>query len=150
MCHLRCRLSGCVGIETSRKHRFVHNRSRMQCFVNGYEISLAIARSLQDNWFERWHRFRQSSQFQTTVWEDNSACQILANLEPGRQTPRSKHCAIKQALVQITFETKFHRGQEDRHKRTKSRHFNQGPWEQWSSFEKLGNCCVDGEWVKTT
>ena len=34
--------------------------------------------------------------FQTTVWEDNSACQILANLEPGRQTPRSKHHAMKQ------------------------------------------------------
>ena len=34
--------------------------------------------------------------FRTTVWEDNNGCLILANLEPGRQTPRSKHCAIKQ------------------------------------------------------
>ena len=34
--------------------------------------------------------------FKTTVWEDNQACLILANLEPGRQTPRSKHFAIKQ------------------------------------------------------
>ena len=36
------------------------------------------------------------SHFKTTVWEDNAACQILANMEPGRQTPRSKHYAIKQ------------------------------------------------------
>ena len=36
------------------------------------------------------------TQFRTTVWEDNNGCLILANLEPGRQTPRSKHCAIKQ------------------------------------------------------
>ena len=34
--------------------------------------------------------------FQTTVWEDNQGCLILANMEPGRQTPRSKHYAIKQ------------------------------------------------------
>ena len=31
----------------------------------------------------------------STVYEDNSACQILANLEPPRTTPRSKHFAIK-------------------------------------------------------
>ena len=36
------------------------------------------------------------TKFQTTVWEDNNGCLILANLEPGRQTPRSKHHAIKQ------------------------------------------------------
>ena len=34
--------------------------------------------------------------FRTTVWEDNHAAEIIANLEPGRQTPRSKHYAIKQ------------------------------------------------------
>jgi hypothetical protein len=33
--------------------------------------------------------------FKTTVWEDNSGALILANLEPGRMTPRSKHYAIK-------------------------------------------------------
>jgi hypothetical protein len=31
----------------------------------------------------------------STVFEDNSACLILANLEPPRMTPRSKHYAIK-------------------------------------------------------
>ena len=30
----------------------------------------------------------------TTVWEDNQGCLILANLEPPRMTPRSKHYAI--------------------------------------------------------
>jgi hypothetical protein len=33
--------------------------------------------------------------FKTTVWEDNSGTLTLANLEPGRMTPRSKHYAIK-------------------------------------------------------
>ena len=31
----------------------------------------------------------------STVWEDNSACLTLANLEPPRMTPRSKHIAVK-------------------------------------------------------
>jgi hypothetical protein len=29
--------------------------------------------------------------FQTTVWEDNNGALTLANLDPGHQTPRSKH-----------------------------------------------------------
>jgi hypothetical protein len=33
--------------------------------------------------------------FKTTVWEDNSGALTLANLEPGRMTPRSKHYAVK-------------------------------------------------------
>jgi hypothetical protein len=33
--------------------------------------------------------------FKTSVWEDNAGAQILASLEPGRMTPRSKHYAIK-------------------------------------------------------
>jgi hypothetical protein len=33
--------------------------------------------------------------FQTTVWEDNVGALTLANLEPGRITPRSKFYAIK-------------------------------------------------------
>jgi hypothetical protein len=33
--------------------------------------------------------------FKTTVWEDNAGALQLANLEPGRITPRSKHYAIK-------------------------------------------------------
>ena len=33
--------------------------------------------------------------FKTTVWEDNDACRILANLEPGRSTSRTKFFAIK-------------------------------------------------------
>ena len=33
--------------------------------------------------------------FKTTVWEDNSGTLTLANLEPGRMTPRSKPYAIK-------------------------------------------------------
>ena len=33
--------------------------------------------------------------FKVRVWEDNSACHTLANLEPGRTTPRTKHYAIK-------------------------------------------------------
>ena len=36
------------------------------------------------------------STFKMTVWEDNQGCVILANMEPGRVTPRSKHFAIKQ------------------------------------------------------
>ena len=35
------------------------------------------------------------SQLWTTVFEDNSAALTLANLEPPRMTPRSKHFAIK-------------------------------------------------------
>jgi hypothetical protein len=31
----------------------------------------------------------------TTVWEDNVGALTLANLEPGRHTPRSKHYGIK-------------------------------------------------------
>jgi histone deacetylase 1/2 len=33
--------------------------------------------------------------FKTTVWEDNVGALTLANLEPGRITPRSKHYAIR-------------------------------------------------------
>ena len=33
--------------------------------------------------------------FKTTVWEDNNGALILANMEPGRMTPRSKHYAVK-------------------------------------------------------
>jgi len=33
--------------------------------------------------------------FKTTVWEDNNGALTLANMEPGRMTPRSKHYAIK-------------------------------------------------------
>jgi hypothetical protein len=33
--------------------------------------------------------------FKTTVWEDNAGALTLANLEPGRITPRSKHYTIK-------------------------------------------------------
>ena len=33
--------------------------------------------------------------FKVRVWGDNSACHTLANLEPGRTTPRTKHYAIK-------------------------------------------------------
>jgi hypothetical protein len=33
--------------------------------------------------------------FQTTVWEDNVGALTLANMEPGRITPRSKFYAIK-------------------------------------------------------
>ncbi len=36
-----------------------------------------------------------STTFRTTVWEDNAGALALANLEPGRMTPRSKHYAIK-------------------------------------------------------
>ena len=37
----------------------------------------------------------QQAHFKTTVWEDNQGALALANLEPGRVTPRSKHYAIK-------------------------------------------------------
>ena len=33
--------------------------------------------------------------FKTTVWEDNDACRILENLEPGRSTSRTKFFAVK-------------------------------------------------------
>ena len=36
-----------------------------------------------------------STMFKTTVWEDNAGALTLANMEPGRITPRSKHFAIK-------------------------------------------------------
>ena len=35
-----------------------------------------------------------TSTFKVNVWEDNSACHTLANLEPGQSTPRTKHYAI--------------------------------------------------------
>jgi len=34
-------------------------------------------------------------QMKTTVWEDNTGALTLANLEPGRMTPRSKHYGVK-------------------------------------------------------
>jgi hypothetical protein len=34
-------------------------------------------------------------QMKITVWEDNSGALTLANLEPGRMTPRSKHYGVK-------------------------------------------------------
>jgi hypothetical protein len=37
----------------------------------------------------------QLATFQTSVWEDNAGALVLANMEPGRITPRSKHYAIK-------------------------------------------------------
>ena len=37
----------------------------------------------------------QQAHFKTSVWEDNQGALSLANLEPGRVTPRSKHYAIK-------------------------------------------------------
>jgi len=33
--------------------------------------------------------------FKTSVWEDNNGALTLANMEPGRMTPRSKHYAVK-------------------------------------------------------
>jgi hypothetical protein len=33
--------------------------------------------------------------FRTTVWEDNAGTIILAKMDPGRHTPRSKHYAVK-------------------------------------------------------
>jgi hypothetical protein len=33
--------------------------------------------------------------YKTTVWEDNNGALQLANMEPGRMTPRSKHYAVK-------------------------------------------------------
>jgi hypothetical protein len=38
---------------------------------------------------------RHPTTFRTTVHEDNSGALSLANLEPGRGTPRSKHYAVK-------------------------------------------------------
>ena len=35
------------------------------------------------------------TEFKVTAHEDNSACETLANLEPGRQTPRSKFFDVK-------------------------------------------------------
>jgi hypothetical protein len=35
------------------------------------------------------------TKFRTTVWEDNNGALTLANMEPGRMTPRSKHYAVK-------------------------------------------------------
>jgi hypothetical protein len=40
-------------------------------------------------------RGRHQSTFRTTVHEDNVGALSLANLEPGRSTPRSKHYAVK-------------------------------------------------------
>jgi hypothetical protein len=37
----------------------------------------------------------RTTTFKTSVWEDNAGALQLANMEPGRITPRSKHYAIK-------------------------------------------------------
>ena len=37
----------------------------------------------------------QVTKFKTTVWEDNVGALTLANMEPGRMTPRSKFYAVK-------------------------------------------------------
>jgi hypothetical protein len=39
--------------------------------------------------------FQTIIEMRTTVWEDNSGALTLANLEPGRMTPRSKHYGVK-------------------------------------------------------
>jgi hypothetical protein len=33
--------------------------------------------------------------FRTTLWEDNLGALMVAHLEPGRMTPRSKHYGVK-------------------------------------------------------
>lgn len=36
-----------------------------------------------------------TSSINSVIWEDNAACEKLANLEPPRMTPRSKHFGVK-------------------------------------------------------
>ena len=38
---------------------------------------------------------QENIKFKTSLWEDNAGALNIANLEPGRFTPRSKHYAIK-------------------------------------------------------
>merc|ERR1712176_700513 len=38
---------------------------------------------------------KKTVSIKTSVWEDNDACRIIANWEPGRNTSRTKHFAIK-------------------------------------------------------
>jgi len=42
-----------------------------------------------------WDGTEPLTTFQTSVWEDNSGALALAQMEPGRYTPRSKHYAVK-------------------------------------------------------
>jgi hypothetical protein len=52
------------------------------------ELLIALSPSITQNG-------RHSATFRTTVHEDNSGAWSLANLEPGRLTPRSKQYAMK-------------------------------------------------------
>jgi hypothetical protein len=52
------------------------------------ELLIALSPSITKNG-------RHPTTFRTTVHEDNTGALSLANLEPGRNTPRSKHYAVK-------------------------------------------------------
>ena len=46
-----------------------------------------------------------AANIETKVWEDNVGALILANLEPGRSTSRSKHFTIKLHWFRESLET---------------------------------------------
>ena len=62
------------------------------------------------------------STFKVDVWEDNSACHTLANLDPGQTTPSTKHCAIK--LHWFCSQLEQHQDQEDINRSAASRHLH--------------------------
>jgi hypothetical protein len=91
-------ISGCPVIWSSKLQTDIAT-STMEAEYNGLSLSmrellpfkrlfLAVSRGigLGDD---------VTTTFKTTVWEDNNGALSLANMEPGRMTPRSKHYAVK-------------------------------------------------------
>jgi hypothetical protein len=60
--------------------------SAMRDVLSLRELTLSPVLGVRDN---------HHTSFQTTIHEDNAGALTLANLEPGRITPRSKHYADK-------------------------------------------------------
>ena len=60
-----------------------------------------------------YHYSHPTTAMSVTVWEDNSGALILANLEPGRMTPHSKHCGVKYHWFREHLKPNCNRGYQD-------------------------------------
>jgi hypothetical protein len=92
-----CRMPRLLGEQTPVRHRPLNYGSRVQCPVYGpalkellplkrlhHTVAQAIEIPLEPEILMR-----------VTVWKDNTGALTLANLEPGKMTPRSKHYGVK-------------------------------------------------------
>ena len=83
MSHLHCKITTSTQeAEYNALSLVMHSMLPFQELVK----SIALAIDMPQDW---------KTNFQMIVWEDNAGALVLANMEPGHTTPRSKHYAIK-------------------------------------------------------